>query len=124
MALERTGGIFSTLLVATGILGVTFALWMSLMIHSKLLSRNLKQFNSTVYDGVLFNSPSDLSSEPKLLTDTELEMKDGDVWCHSHRMYLLGDNSIKFPWYLPQDFPLRALESEERSKLMDLVKEN
>ena len=94
------------------------------MIHSKLLSRNLKQLNSTVFDGVLFNSPSDLSSEPKLLTDTELEMKDGDVWCHSHRMYLLGDNSIKFPWYLPQDFPLRALESEERSKLMDLVQEN
>jgi len=56
LAAERTGGIFSTLLVAAGILAVTFALWTSLMIHSKLLSRDLKQSNRTVYDGVLFTS--------------------------------------------------------------------
>ena len=111
------------MLVFAAILSVAFALWASLMIHSKLLSRDLKQFNNKVYDGVLFNSPSDLSSEPRLLRESEIAMKDEEVWCHSHRMYLLGDNSIKFPWYLPQDFPARALDSGERSKLMDLAQE-
>ena len=37
-------------------------------------------------------------------------------------MYLLGDNSIRNPWYLPSDFPNRALNPEDKDKLFNLIK--
>lgn len=39
-----------------------------------------------------------------------MKMQDSDIWSHSHRMYLIGENSINFPWYIPKDFPNKALE--------------
>jgi len=50
-------------------------------------------------------------------------MRDQEVWCHSHRMYLLGDNSIKFPWYLPKDFPARSLDPADTDTLFELFED-
>ena len=49
-------------------------------------------------------------------------MQDSDIWSHTHRMYLLGENSIKFPWFIPKDFPFRALAVEHKDKLIRLIK--
>jgi hypothetical protein len=37
-------------------------------------------------------------------------------------MHLIGENSINFPWYIPKDFPNRALDNENREKLLKFVK--
>ena len=50
-----------------------------------------------------------------------MAMRDEDIWSHTHRMYLVGDNSIKHPWYLPKDFPNSALDTQDRDKLLTLI---
>ena len=37
-------------------------------------------------------------------------------------MYLIGENSINFPWYIPKDFPNRALEGENKEKFLTYLK--
>ena len=36
-------------------------------------------------------------------------------------MYLIGQNSIKFPWIIPKDFPRDALKKEDREKLIKFI---
>lgn len=36
-------------------------------------------------------------------------------------MYLIGDNSVRFPWKLPKDFPKDALSDENREKLLKFI---
>ena len=49
-------------------------------------------------------------------------MQDSDIWGHTHRMYLIGENSINFPWYIPKDFPEVALEKTQKQSLMEFIK--
>jgi hypothetical protein len=37
-------------------------------------------------------------------------------------MYLIGENSISFPWWIPKDFPNKALEPEDREKLLTFLR--
>ena len=37
-------------------------------------------------------------------------------------MYLIGENSINFPWYVPKDFPARALDPANKDKLIRFTK--
>jgi len=43
------------------------------------------------------------------------------IWCHSHRMYLIGSNSIKNPWFIPKDFPRDALDKTHREKFLSEI---
>lgn len=36
-------------------------------------------------------------------------------------MYLTGDNSIKFPWHIPEDIPEGAFKEEEFDKVDILI---
>ena len=51
-------------------------------------------------------------------------MQDEDIWCHSYRTYLLGENSMKFSWYLPKDFPARVLDQSDADRLCELVEDS
>jgi hypothetical protein len=43
----------------------------------------------------------------------DISMNDACIWSHTHRMYLIGSNSINFPWYIPKDFPRDALKKSD-----------
>ena len=49
-------------------------------------------------------------------------MRDADLWAHTHRMYLIGENSISFPWYIPKDFPNSALNEINKDRLLYFIK--
>jgi hypothetical protein len=57
------------------------------------------------------------------VTEEDLSMRDGAIWCHSHRMYLIGFNSNRFPWFIPKDFPRDALKKQDREKLIQFIDE-
>ena len=78
-----------------------------------------------MYNGVLFDTDVDLSPERNLVSPRKLAMRDEDIWSHTHRMYLLGDNSIKFPWYLPKPtgYSEQVLDDEDMKKLKTIIKE-
>lgn len=48
-------------------------------------------------------------------------MVDSDIVSHTHRMYLIGENSIYFPWFIPKDFPCKALGPEMKESFFKLV---
>ena len=48
-------------------------------------------------------------------------MRDHEVWSHAHRMYLIGNNSIKYPWQIPKDFPYHALKKSDREKFIEFI---
>jgi len=50
--------------------------------------------------------------------ESEIHMKDTDVFNHTYRMYLIGSNSISYPWYMPQNFPNDALSTTNRDRLL------
>lgn len=83
-----------------------------------MISRSGKTFRSTVYDGVLFTSDETEDPSEQMIGPKNLKMQDSDIWSHTHRMYLLGENSISFPWFIPKDFPVRALSATHKDKLI------
>ena len=96
--------------------------WILLISHSQWILRRGKSFRSTVYDGVLFTTDADTDASEAIIGSGNLKMNDSDIWSHSHRMYLIGENSINFPWYVPKDFPSRALNPENKDKLIRFQK--
>jgi hypothetical protein len=80
------------------------------------------EYNSTVYDGVLFNTNLVDSDSDKILGKGHLEMHDNDILSHTHRMYLIGENSKHFPWYIAKDFPTNALSEANKECLLKLIK--
>lgn len=50
-------------------------------------------------------------------------MRDANIWCHTHRMYIIGFNSIRFPWFIPKDFPRDALKKQDREKFLQFIDE-
>ena len=112
----------SSLVVAAGFLIMVLFIWFVLIAHSQWILRADKTFRSTVYDGVLFNSTAEVDPSEEILGPRNLQMQDSDIWSHSHRMYLIGENSISFPWYVPRDFPARALSHENKDKLIRMIK--
>lgn len=101
---------------------LTLFIWIALIAHSKWILRSDKSFRSVVYDGVLFNSDAEVDPSEDIVGPRNLKMHDSDIWSHSHRMYLLGENSISFPWYVPKDFPSRALNPENKDKFIRFTK--
>ena len=50
-------------------------------------------------------------------------MKDEDLWHHCHRLYLIGQNSMAYPWVIPKDIPEKALSDENYRLLEKVIKE-
>lgn len=38
-------------------------------------------------------------------------------------MYFIGFNSIRYPWFIPKDFPRDALKKQDRDKLVAFIDE-
>jgi hypothetical protein len=51
-----------------------------------------------------------------------LHMRDSDIWSHTHRMYMIGENSVSYPWFLTRDFPTNALSEQGKQKLLKYIK--
>lgn len=48
-------------------------------------------------------------------------MNDDCVWSHTHRMYLIGSNTIGYPFFIPKDFPKDALRRADRDKFIQFI---
>jgi hypothetical protein len=94
-----------------------------LTVHSKRIAKQMSSMNKTVYDGVLFTESDSFESTEALPTEKNLRMKDTDIWSHTSRMYLIGENSISFPFYIPRDFPSRSLDPHSKEKFIRYIKE-
>lgn len=55
------------------------------------------------------------------VSETDFSLKDHNIWSHTHRMYLIGFNSLNYPWFIPKDFPRDALAKADREKLLNFI---
>ena len=53
-----------------------------------------------------------------MISSDDMSLKDSNIWSHTHRMYLIGYNSIKFPWFIAKDFPRDALKKVDRETFL------
>ena len=53
--------------------------------------------------------------------ESSIGLVDSDIASHTHRMYLIGENSIHFPWFIPKDFPCKALGPDLQESFFKLV---
>jgi hypothetical protein len=58
-----------------------------------------------------------------MISSDDMSLKDSNIWSHSHRMYLIGYNSIKFPWFIAKDFPRDALKKADRENFLKFIDE-
>jgi hypothetical protein len=47
-------------------------------------------------------------------TAKRFDLRDKEIFHHTDRMYLIGNNSIRNPWVIPKDFSRAALAEEDR----------
>lgn len=119
---ERLGGTVS-FLVITAIFGSFMLLmWACMIGRSVSIYREKGSFNSTVYEGVLFNTDATRDEDDDEIDETNLALQDSDIYSHAYRMYLIGENSITFPWFITKDFPNRALPPAQKEKFLKFIK--
>ena len=51
-----------------------------------------------------------------------MHIRDCEIWGHTHRMYLLGTGSCKYPWQVPMDIPESSLHKVTMSRFLSFVK--
>ena len=65
-----------------------------LIVRSNSILGKMGEAHSHAYDGVLFNSEAEHDENEETVGRGNLKMRDSEIWSHSHRMYLIGENSI------------------------------
>lgn len=113
LQVERVGGAYGFLIVFGLFLVLTMVLWILIAIRSTCIRSATKDYYQTVYDGVLFSDQYVDNDEGEgMVGPASLHMRDGDIWSHTHRMYMIGENSISYPWFMPRDFPTNGLSEQ------------
>lgn len=87
--------------------------------RSEQIYQNLKDLHETLY----MAWEEEDTAKRGLASETEFSFKDENIWCHTHRMYLIGYNSISYPWFIPKDFPRDSLKKVDREKFLRFIDE-
>ena len=102
--IHRVGGYKNGLVLVAFSFFLLFGVWSCLALHS---DRTVTPKQTVGYEEVDVN---------------HLHMVEADSQHHCYRMYLIGENSISFPWWIPKDFPNKALEPEHREKFLTFLR--
>jgi hypothetical protein len=90
------------------------------------LSRRAEAINFKIksHPWTLYEAWEDKDESSRGLTnEDDIKMKDANIWSHTHRMYLIGNNSIGVPWFIPKDFPRDALKKQDKDSLCNFIDE-
>jgi len=119
LQVQRIGGTEGALMISGFFCVISFSLWIVIIARSKCIRESLVDNYSKVYDNLLSDNDEEVTG---VIGPTTMHMRDSDIWGHTYRMYLIGENSISYPWYLPKDFPEDALTTNNKEKLLRFIK--
>eukprot|EP00347_Sterkiella_histriomuscorum_P018113 403346737 len=139
----RFGSQYMAFAILGFILILTLLQWVCLIRKQKDKRNQATQNKIAVYVGLdqeaehlhtQVNSDQDSDNQSQLLsnntklndliTPQNIEMKEKDLWFHTHRLYLLGMNTIQFPWVLIKDGSQSILSQEDQQKLEMMILEH
>lgn len=98
---------------------LTLVVFSCLSRKSEQILENLKDLHETLYQ----DWEDEDDSERGRTDDEHFCLSDSNIWSHTHRMYLIGYNSISFPWFIPKDFPRDSLKKIDREKFCKFIDE-
>jgi hypothetical protein len=104
-----------------GFLLISLLVFACLSHRASVINQEMKNMPEDLF--TQWESESDFSSIRGQIELDDLSMGDAAVWSHSHRMYLIGSNSISFPWFIPKDFPKDALSRQDRESFLTFIDE-
>mmetsp|Transcript_20509 Transcript_20509/g.31215 ORF Transcript_20509/g.31215 Transcript_20509/m.31215 type:complete len:99 (+) Transcript_20509:270-566(+) len=87
----------------------SLAIFITLVHRISNIKFNYKSLPSVLYK----NWDTNTEARRGKTKDYDFGIKDCHIYCHSHRMYLEGSNSINYPWYIPLDCPKSVLAPED-----------
>jgi hypothetical protein len=124
LQVTKLGGPLISLIVIGAFFTICFLVWLLLILQSKATMLRIGDRYRNVFNGVLFKSADpeeDEENSESIIGKGNLQMHDSDIWAHSYRMYLIGDNSIHYPWYISKDFPARSLAEGAKEKFLNFI---
>ena len=117
LEVQRLGGQIPFFFLLFLFLVISIFIFMGLSRRSVIINEKLKSHTWKIYQAW-----EDKEERGRGKTSEEdFSLKDSTIWCHTHRMYLIGFNSIRFPWFIPKDFPRDALKKHDREKLINFI---
>jgi len=96
---------------------ISLAIFMALSYRTDIMRQKLKNYPETLYE---IWEEEDERGRGKI-SEHDMSLRDQNVWSHTHRMYLIGFNSIRYPWFIPKDFPRDALKKPDREKFLKFI---
>jgi hypothetical protein len=121
LQVEQIGGTQGALAVFFVFCAFTMFLWITIALRSKCIRVRTKDEYENVLNG-LPNSNQEDDWSNCILGEQAMHMRDTDIYAHYYRMYLIGENSINLPWYIPKDFPTDALAEVPKDRLLQFIK--
>ena len=120
LQIERVGGSKGSLVVFTLFFLFSLVIWIAINIRSHMIKSETSNRYSTVYDNIFVSNEED-QHDNVIIGPNSLQMRDGDIQFHTHRSYLIGENSINYPWFLSKDFPIESLSEQSRDRYLKFV---
>lgn len=113
---QRLGGAFPFFIVL-----MTF-LWISMLIFVTINSNSLKiKEMQKVNPEIHFRSWSHEEFQTPKHSESDFGLKDQEIWYHTHRMYLTGNNTPSNPWKITKEFPADSLDTIELKKFIGFI---
>lgn len=105
------------MLLLLGFLFLSLTIFIGMTKRKSVNDMTLRDISDTIYQNWEDNNQIGRGNT----SENDLSMNDQTIWCHSHRMYLLGNNSVKNPWFIPKDFPREALDKTHRERFVNEI---
>jgi len=123
LQIDKAGGSVSFLFVVTFFMLLSLVLWMVISARSGCIQKSHFDRYASVYKDVLFSDETTFDEDDRdgMVGPANMQMKDADIWSHTHRMYFIGENSVNYPWFLTRDFPTNALTEQNKEKLLKFI---
>lgn len=119
LQIQREGGLVPGFAMFGLYLLISLIIFSFISHRSEQIYQNLKDLHETLY----MAWEEEDTAKRGMASETNFSFKDENIWCHTHRMYLIGYNSISYPWFIPKDFPRDSLKKVDREKFIRFIDE-
>jgi len=117
LEVQRLGGVMPFFALVGSFTLLSLLIFSMLSYRSQVTLDGMKDLRETLYEAWEDNDEAGRGKTE----ESDFSLKDQAVWCHTHRMYFIGLNSMRHPWFLPKDFPRDALKKTDREKLVRFI---
>lgn len=119
LQVQRVGGSIPFFGLLGIFLLISLVVFYALHHRSEQINEDQKELPENLYK--LWENDNEFKHVRGAIELDDISMNDAAIWSHVHRMYLIGSNSISFPWYIPKDFPRDALKKSDREMLCEFI---